>query len=195
VTKPKETGYLVPVERLTGAIIEIRGKRVILSHDLAAAYGVTTKRLNEQVKRNAERFPGDFVFQLTSDEKAEVVANCDHLALLRFSPSLPYAFTEHGAVMAASVLNSPRAVEVSVFVVRAFVRMSQVLATHRQLALKLAELESRVAAHDKNIQSLLNAIRSLMQPPAPPKRKIGFATGPDDNTVVRDRPPRRLRKP
>ena len=88
-----EPGYLIPVEHLDWAIIQVRGKRVILSHDLAAAYGVTAKRLNEQVKRNAERFPGDFVFQLTSDEKTEVVANCDHLALLRFSPSLPYAFT------------------------------------------------------------------------------------------------------
>jgi len=104
----------MPVEHLDRAIVEIRGKRVILSHDLAAAYGGSAKRLNEQVKRNIERFPDDFTIQLTPDEKAEVVADCDHLALLKFPPSLPYAFTEHGAVMAASVLNSKRAVEVSV---------------------------------------------------------------------------------
>jgi hypothetical protein len=159
VTAPKDSGYLIPVEHLDQAIVEIRGKRVILSHDLAAAYGVSAKRLNEQAKRNIERFPDDFMFQLTPGEKTEVVANCDHLALLKFSPSLPYAFTEHGAVMAASVLNSKRAVEVSVFVVRAFVRMSRMLASHRQLALKLDELESRVTVHDKNIQSLLAAIR------------------------------------
>lgn len=93
MTAPKDSGYPVPVEHLDQAIVEIRGKRVILSHDLAEAYGVTTKRLNEQVKRNIEWFPDDFMFQLTPDEKAEVVANCDHLAILKFSPSLPYAFT------------------------------------------------------------------------------------------------------
>ncbi|MCX6842816.1 MAG: ORF6N domain-containing protein [candidate division WOR-3 bacterium] len=195
MSAPRDSGYLIPVEQLDRAIVEVRGKRVILSHDLAAAYGVSAKRLNEQVKRNIERFPDDFMFQLTPDEKAEVVANCDHLALLKFSPSLPYAFTEHGAVMAACVLNSKRAVEVSVFVVRAFVRMSRILASHRQLALKLAELEARVSTHDRSIQSLLGAIRSLITPPAPPRRKIGFATNPDDNIIAHDRPVRRHRKP
>jgi hypothetical protein len=96
VTASKDSGYLIPAEHLDRAIVEIRGKRVILSHDLATAYGVSAKRLNEQVKRNIERFPDDFMFQLTPDEKAEVVANCDHLTLLKFSPSLPCAFTEHG---------------------------------------------------------------------------------------------------
>jgi hypothetical protein len=198
VTAPEDSGYLVPVEHLDRAIVEIRGKRVILSHDLAAAYGVSAKRLNEQVKRNIERFPDDFMFQLTPDEKAEVVANCDHLALLKFSPSLPYAFTEHGAVMAASVLNSKRAVEVSVFVVRAFVRMSRMLASHRQLALKLAELEARVSTHDRSIQSLLAAIKLLMQPPEPKKKRIGFVTDDDppgsgSDFIARDRPARRNR--
>jgi hypothetical protein len=194
VTKPKETGYLVPIEYLDRAIVEIRGKRVILSHDLAAAYGVSARRLNEQVRRNIGRFPGDFMFQLTPDEWRNLKSQFATSSWGGARRSSPYAFTEHGAVMAASVLNSDRAVEVSVFVVRAFVRMSQVLATHRQLALKLAELESRVTGHDKNIQSLLNAIRSLMQPPAPLKRKIGFATDSDDNVVARDRPSHRPRK-
>ena len=185
---------IVPIGHIESKILLIRGRKVMLSTDLAQIYGVATKRLNEQVRRNRDRFPQDFMFQLTAAEKAEVVANCDHLALLKFSPSLPYAFTEHGAVMAASVLNSKRAVEVSVFVVRAFVRMSRMLASHRQLALKLAELESRVTGHDKNIQSLLAAIRSLITPPAPPRRKIGFATNPDDNIIAHDRLARQHRK-
>jgi hypothetical protein len=115
----------------------------MLDADLAALYGVSTKRLNEQVRRNKDRFPGDFVFKLTAGEKAEVVAKCDHLAKLKFSPVLPHAFTEHGAVMLASVLNSKIAVEASIQVVRAFVRLRQMLATHKDLAAKLAELQSR----------------------------------------------------
>jgi hypothetical protein len=165
----------------------LRGQRVMLDADLAALFGVSTRALNQAIKRNLDRFPADFLFRLDPEEKAEVVTNCDHLSGLKFSPHLPYALTEHGAVMAATVLNSKKAAEASVFVVRAFVRMRQLLATHRQLALKLAELESRVASHDKSIQALLDAIRGLMQPPAHPKRRIGFVTGPDDNTVARDR--------
>jgi hypothetical protein len=197
VTPPKDSGYLIPVEHLDRAIVEIRGKRVILSHDLAEAYGVTTKRLNEQVKRNIRRFPADFAFELTDEEWTALRSQ---FATSNVRPGrggrryVPYAFTEHGAVMAASVLNTDRAVEVSVFVVRAFVRMSRMLASHRQLALKLAEIESRVTVHDKNIQSLLAAIRSLITPPAPPRRKIGFATNPDDNIIAHDRPARQHRR-
>ncbi|MGD0012332.1 MAG: ORF6N domain-containing protein [Terriglobia bacterium] len=105
---------IIPVERIEHAILLIRGQRVMLDADLARLYGVSTKRLNEQVKRNRDRLPEDFMFQLTPDEKAEVVANCDHLQRLKFSPALPYAFTEHGAIMVASVLNTSRAIEVSV---------------------------------------------------------------------------------
>ena len=195
MTAPKDSGYLIPVEHLDRAIIEIRGKRVILGHDLAAAYGVTPRRLNEQVKRNIRRFPPDFMFQLTEQEHDNLKSQFATSSWGGARRARPYAFTEHGAVMAASVLNTDRAVEISVFVVRAFVRMSQVLASHRQLALKLAELEGRVTVHDKNIQSLLAAIRSLITPPAPPRRKIGFATNPDDNIIAHDRPARRNRKP
>src|SRR5208283_8076 len=117
-------------------ILFIRGEKVIIDADLAELYGVPTKRLNEQVKRNIDRFPADFMFQLTIKEKEEVVANCDHLERLKYSPTLPYAFTEHGAIMAASVLNSPKAVEVSVFVVRAFVKLRQLAGEHRELAKK-----------------------------------------------------------
>jgi len=166
VNVPKDTGYLIPVEQLDRAILLVRGQRVMLDADLAFLFGVSTKALNQAVKRNLDRFPADFLFRLTPEEKSEVVTNCDHLSALRFSRQLPYAFTEHGAVMVATVLNSRRAAEVSVFVVRAFVRMRQVLAGHRELALKLAEIERRVASHDATIRSLVGAIRQLLQPTA-----------------------------
>jgi hypothetical protein len=145
---------------------------VIIDADLAALYGVPTKRLNEQVRRNAGRFPEDFSFQLSPTDKAEVVANCDHLARLRFSPSLPHAFTEHGAIMAANVLNGERAVAMSVHVVRAFVRLRELVEAHKDLVKRLDELETR---YDEQFKVVFDAIRELMAPPAPkPKRKIGF---------------------
>ena len=132
--------------------------------------------------------------ELTEMEKDELVANCDRLATLKHSSSLPYAFTEHGVVMLAAVLNSKRAVEVSLFVVKAFVRMRRIMADQRQLALKLAELETKFASHDRNFKVVFDTLRQLMQPP-PPKRTIGFATDPDDNILARERPARRPRKP
>jgi hypothetical protein len=167
---------LVPHERIEQTILLIRGHRVMLDTDLAALYGVTTKRLNEQVKRNKKRFPVDFMFQLTAWEKAEVVAKCDHLTRLKFSPAKPFAFTEHGALMVASVLNSERAVEVSVYIVRAFVKLRELLGAHKELAQKLAQLERRVESHDDHIHSLFEAIRQLMEPPASRARRIGFKT-------------------
>lgn len=144
----------------------------MIDADLAKLYGVTTKRLNEQVKRNSERFPEDFVIQLSRTERDEVVANCDHLSRLKYSPTLPYAFTEHGAIMAANVLNSPRAVEMSVQVVRAFVRLREMIASHKALTKRLDELEGR---YDRQFKVVFDAIRELMRPPEPkPKRKIGF---------------------
>ncbi len=166
---------LVPAERLDRMILLIRGQKVMLDADLAELYGVPTKRLNEQVKRNADRFPEDFMFRLTAEEKKEVVANCDHLRSIRFSPGAPCAFTEHGALMLASVLNSRRAVEVSVFVTRAFVRLREVLVNHRELARKVAELERRMKGHDEHIRSLVDAIRQLMAAPETKGRRIGFA--------------------
>jgi len=145
--------------------------------DLAEAYGVTTRRLNEQVRRNRNRFPDDFMFPLTPEEKTEVVANCDHLEKLKFSKAMPLVFTEHGAIMAASVLNSPKAVEVSVFVVRAFVQLRETIAEHKELARKIAELERRLGDHDEQIVVLVEAIKQLMNPEPPPKiRRIGFHT-------------------
>jgi len=172
---------LMPVERIAQSILVIRGQKVMIDADLAELYGVATKRLNEQVKRNFERFPADFMFQLSQPEKDEVVANCDHLAKLKFAKALPYAFTEHGALMAASVLNTPRAVEVSVYVVRAFVALRELLTGNKELALKLAELESRIErkldSHDQAIAGLIDAMRELMRPPEPTKKPpIGFVT-------------------
>ena len=165
---------IVPMERVQSRILVIRGQKVIIDADLANLYGVPTKRLNEQIRRNQSRFPEDFMFQLTQRDKQEVVANCDHLKNLKFSPSLPYAFTEHGAIMAASVLNSGRAVQVSIFVVRAFVQLRLAVSTHRELADKLQQLETKLQKHDKQIGALITAIRQLLEPPAETKPKTPF---------------------
>ena len=169
---------IIPTERIERRILLIRGQKVILDSDLADLYGVSTKRLNEQVKRNKKRFPGDFMFRITKSEQSGVVANCDHLQRLKFSSVRPHAFTEHGAIMAATVLNTKRAIEVSVYVVRVFVKLREMLANHRTLASKLNELERRVGDHDHHIQSLLDAIRQLMEPPpaASKRKKIGYLT-------------------
>jgi hypothetical protein len=169
-----KTTAVVLAEQIESRILLIRNHRVMLDADLAAVYGTTTKALNQAVKRNAARFPSDFVFRLTRHEKDEVVTNCDHLQRLKFSPTLPYAFTEHGAVMLASVLNTPVAVQASIQVVRAFIRLRQVLATHKELAQKLAELEKRIEGHDEHITALFEAIRQLMAPPDRKRPQIGF---------------------
>jgi len=165
----------VPVEQVRAKILTVRGQRVILDADLADLYGVPTKRLNEQIKRNIKRFPQDFMFQLVEQEKAEVVANCDHLQRLKFSPNLPYAFTEHGVIMAASVLNSDYAVQTSVFVVRAFVQLRRMLVPYKELMARLECLENTVGTHDGKITAIVDAIRLLMPPPEePPKEPFGF---------------------
>ena len=203
----KTEGYMIPTDRIEGAILEIRGRKVMLSRDLAALYGVSTKAFNQAVKRNADRFPPDFMFQLTWEEAQALrsqfvtlngVGSRSQSATLKRGGHikyLPYAFSEHGAVMAATILNSPRAVEVSVFVVRAFVRLNRVAADQRRFALKLAEIEAKLSVHDQSLKAVFDALRRLMQPPpAPKRRKIGFATNPDDNITVHDRPPRQNRR-
>lgn len=166
---------IIPVERIESRILLIRGKKVLIDRDLAELYGIETKRLNAQVHRNQSRFPEDFLFRLTSTERDEVVAKCVHLSKLKFSPSLPYVFTEHGAIMAATVLNSERAVAVSVFVVRAFVKLREIATTTRELEVKLIELEQRIGGHDEQIKKLVMAIHQLMLPPQPVKKqKMGF---------------------
>ena len=167
---------LIQVDQIEPLIHEIRGKKVMLDSDLAALYGVPTKRLNEQVQRNLARFPDDFLFRLTSDEAESLRSQIATLKSGRgqHRKYLPYAFTEHGAYMAASLLNSPRAVEVSVFVVRAFVKLRQLVLSNKELAGKLDQLERKVAGHDDTIRQLVAAIRQLMAPPDPPLRPMGF---------------------
>ena len=168
---------IVQVGKIEQRILLVRGEKVIIDSDLAEFYGVPTKRLNEQVKRNGDRFPEDFMFQLSGEEKDQVVANCDHLSKLKFSKALPYAFTEHGALMAASVLNSPLAVEMSVFIVRAFVKLRRFLAEHKELSRRISQLENRLADHDEQILTMVQAIKELINPELPPKRRrIGFRT-------------------
>jgi hypothetical protein len=202
----KQNSDLVLVEQIEPRILSIRGQRVILAADLAALYGVQTKVLNQGVKRNSGRFPADFVFQLTAAEfsnlKSQNVISGSGSAVLRsqfvtldthplrslnatLSPGRhakypPYAFTEHGALMVASILNTPRAMSVSVYVIRAFVKLRELLSTHKELAGKLAELERKVGSHDAAIQSLVAAIRRLMEPPAAtPRPQIGFHIKPE----------------
>jgi hypothetical protein len=175
----------VMLPRIESRILVVREHKVIIDADLAMLYGVPTKALNQAVKRNAERFPADFMFQLSSAEKFEVVTACDHLQKLKFSKTLPYAFTEHGAIQAANVLASPRAVEMGIYVVRAFVRLKAASASHADLTRRLAELEEKTEGlalrHDAlsrntrtQIKQVLDALRELMAPPDPPKRPIGF---------------------
>ncbi len=170
---------------ITRTILVLRGHRVILDADLAALYGVTTKRLNEQVKRNAGRFPPDFLFRLTRIEaealnRSQIATGSRKHRDPRFAP---FAFTEHGAVMAGTILNSSRAVEMTIYVVRAFVQLRELLASNKDLAHRLDELEERIekklAKHDEAIAHMLAAIRQLMTPPEPKRRGIGFVIDDD----------------
>ena len=178
------------VHRIEPRIQLVRGVKVIIDADLAELYGVPTKALNQAVKRNANRFPPDFLFQLTDAEKTEVVTNCDHLAKLKFSKTLPYAFTEHGAIQAANVLASPQAVEMGIYVVRAFVKLREAAIEHRDLSKRLDALEEKTDAlsmdHDLfsrntriQLRQVLDALRELTAPPEMSKRPIGFVP-PED---------------
>ncbi|MEN6338329.1 MAG: ORF6N domain-containing protein [Phycisphaerales bacterium] len=154
----------------------MRGQKVILDSDLAELYGVATSRLNEQVKRNAERFPADFMFRLSIEEFAGLMSQIATSNVGRGGRrKLPYAFTEHGAIMAAAVLNSPQAIQTSIFVVRAFVRLRHVLASQEELAAKVKRLQKTVQNHDKQIVAIVDTIQLLMPPPQdPPKEPFGF---------------------
>ncbi len=164
-----------PVE---SRILFLRGHKVILDSDLAELYRVTVKRLNQQVKRNAERFPDDFMFRLMPTEnkvlRSQIATSNNGRGGRRY---LPFVFTEHGAIMAASVLNSPRAVEMSIFVVRAFVRLNEMLASNRELAAKVMELDRRLKTQDVTIHEIVAAIKRLMRPPSRRIPQIGFRSG------------------
>src|SRR5580704_11193186 len=179
---------MVVASKVDSKVFVLRGQRVILDRDLAELYGVQVRRLNQQAKRNAKRFPPAFRFQLSPHElkilRSHNVISSEGHGGTRY---LPYAFTEHGAIMAATVLISERAVEMSVFVVLAFVRMRRAIATNRHILAKLAELENRLESHDADIQGLMDAIRELMNPPDPPRRRIGFET-PVDSPGSRSKP-------
>jgi hypothetical protein len=173
---------IIPIDHVVQSIRWIRGQKVLLDFDLAALYGVQTKNLNKAVKRNAERFPADFMFQLTPEE----------LRSLRFQSGTskargglryrPYAFTEQGVAMLSSILKSDRAIRVNVAIMRTFVKLRQALDTNRELARKFSELEQRIGKHDEEIAAILEAMRQLMAPPETPRREIGFH--------VRERPAR-----
>jgi hypothetical protein len=186
---------IVQAEPVESLIRVIRSQRVILDADLAQVYGVTTKRLNEAVRRNLGRFPSDFMFQLTAEEVINLrsqiaTSSCEEIRSQIVTGSyggrryLPYVFTEHGAIQAANVLNSDRAVQMGVFVVRAFVKMRETLVAHRELAEKLAELErsllARLDAHDHLITGIIKELQRLANPPEPSRKQIGFQ--------VRERP-------
>jgi hypothetical protein len=163
----------LPIESL---ILVVRGRRVIIATDLAKIYGVETRALNQAVKRNRERFPEDFTFQLTQEEAAIARSRSQSVILKRGEniKYLPYVFTEHGAIMAANLLNSRHAVRMSVYVVRAFIRLRHTVRFQKEIMGKLDELEQKMSAHDSNIKTLFAAVRQLMAPPEPKKRKIGF---------------------
>ena len=159
------------MERVENRFLTIREHRVMVDSDLAEVYGVPTRALNQAIKRNAERFPEDFAFRLTAQEKKELVTNCDRFARLKHSTVFPLVFTEHGAIMAANVLNSRRAIEASVYVVRAFAKMREALATHKEFVQRLDEMEGK---YDRQFKVVFNAIRALMEPPKIPRRRIGY---------------------
>jgi hypothetical protein len=169
------TQALIATERIERAILLLRGQKVMLDRDLAALYGVETKVLNKAVGRNLDRFPADFMFRLTKEEAEASRFQIGTLKRGQNIKYLPYAFTEQGVAMLSGVLRSKQAVQVNVAIMRAFVRLRETLALHKELARKLAEVEQRLEGHDAAIRSLFEAIRQLMAPPTtPPKPEIGF---------------------
>jgi len=182
----KKRAQIIPADTVASRILTIRGQKVILDSDLAAIYGVTTKRLNEQAKRNAQRFPSDFSFRLTPGEAETAARSRSQIATLKRGQNikfLPYAFTENGAVMAANILNSPQAVRMSVFVVRAFVQMRELLSGSKELTAELKKLEAKLTSRlDNHETAIIDVLRRIMElldpPPAPPvqEKSMGFHT-------------------
>ena len=146
----------------------------MIDRDLAELYGVKTKALNQSVKRNISRFPGGFVFLLSDEEKNELVTNCDRFKAQKHSTTSPYAFTEQGVAMLSSVLNSEKAIQVNIAIIKTFVKLRQILSTHKELAQKFKELDQRVEKHDIAIYKIFEAIRQLMKVEEKPKKKMGF---------------------
>ena len=165
---------IIPIERIAQAILVLRNERVMLDYDLAVLYGVETRALKQAVRRNPDRFPRDFMFELSEQEIDRVVSQFVTPDRRKFGGAKPMAFTEQGIAMLSSVLNSERAVKVNIAIMRAFVKLRRTLDTNRELAQKFSELERRVGKHDEEIAAILEAIRQLMTPPEKPRREIGF---------------------
>lgn len=165
---------IIPVQRIVQRIVHLRGQKVMLDYHLARLYDIETRALKQAVRRNRERFPADFMFELSTSEIQSVVSQFVIPSRRRFGGARPMAFTEQGVAMLSSVLNSDRAVKVNIAIMRAFVKLRETLETNRELAQKFAELENRVGRHDKEIGAILEAIRQLMAPPEKPRREIGF---------------------
>jgi hypothetical protein len=165
---------IVPLEVIANRILVVRGVKVLLSSHLADLYHVDTRTLNQAVKRNIERFPEDFMFQLSEEEAKRLVSHFVIPHRKYFGGTLPYAFTEQGVAMLSSVLHSPRAVQMNIVIMRTFVKLREILSTHKDLAQKLSEHERKLNKHDVEIESIMQAIRQLMQPSEKPKREIGF---------------------
>ena len=184
--KPAQPVEPLSIGQVAQRIHLIRGQRVLIDTDLAAFFGETTKRFNQQVSRNRARFPDDFMFELSAEEASALRLQSATLnsggktGRGQHRKYLPYAFTEHGAIMAATLLNSPRATALSIYVVRAFVELRGLLASNKDLATKMHTLERKVSVHERNIAELADSMANLLAaPPAPPKRPIGFVL-PED---------------
>ncbi len=172
---------LVTSDTIEQRIFLIRGQKIMLDRDLAILYGVKTKYLNQQVRRNIERFPEEFMFQLTTTEKDELVAICNRFKPMKHSTTTPLVFTEHGVTMLAGVLNSESAIKMNIIIIKTFVKLKGILSAHKELTEKLKELEQKVNSNDRDIILIIHAINKLMAPPPPPppeepKRRIGFNT-------------------
>lgn len=165
---------LIPVEIIEQRIFLLRHEKVMIDRDLADLYQVPTKVMNQAVRRNKDRFPEGFMFQLTKDERNEVVTNCDHLVDLKFSPHMPYAFTEQGVAMLSSILRSKRAIQVNIQIMKTFVQLRKMYSENKELARKLENMEKK---YDSQFKVVFDALRKLISPPDPPKRPIGFRVG------------------
>jgi hypothetical protein len=165
---------IIPIERVENKILLIRGQKVIIDRDIAELYGVSTKVFNQAVKRNIKKFPGRFMFQLTKEERKQLVTSCDRFNNLKHSSSMPYAFTEHGALMSANVLNSEKAIEMSILLIEAFVRMRELISNNTELAKQISNLEKRLDTHDEIIVNIVKSVKSLLDPKIKKKGQIGF---------------------
>ncbi len=174
--KAKNSKALIPDEIILSKIMVLRDKKVMIDSDLAGLYGISTKRLNEQVKRNLKRFPDDFIFRITSEEKELIIAQFPHLAKLKFSKVLPYVFTEYGAVMLASVLNSDKAIQVNIQIVRTFTKIRKLLADNTELRLEIEKIKKKIDVHKNNIELVFKYLDELQKKKEKriPRKKIGF---------------------